>query len=286
MEEQKSYKSWTISDEFWDAIKDYIPFYKRDPQKEYERAPGGGRKPPYMRKIVEGIFYVLRTGIQWKAVPREYGSSSNLHRYFQAFARAGFFETIWAKGLEKFDELKGIGWEWQSLDGCMTKSSLGGEAVGNNPTDRGKKGTKRSVLVDSHGIPLAVVISGANTHDVKLLGETLDATIVERPEVTDEHPQNLCLDAGYTGHKEDVTSRGYIPHIRPRGEEKKEKENDPGFKARRWVVEVSHSWVNRFRKLLVRFEKKVCNHLGLVQFAFAVIVWRKLLNVHKGVDNG
>jgi len=139
MEKQKSYKSWTISDAFWDAIKDYIPFYKRDPQIEYKRKPGGGRKPPDMRKILEGIFYVLRTGIQWKAAPREFVSSSNLHRYFQIFVSAGFFEIIWAKGLEKYDELEGIGWEWQSLDGSMTKSPLGGEAVGKNPTDRGKK---------------------------------------------------------------------------------------------------------------------------------------------------
>jgi transposase len=139
MEKQKSYQSWTISDEFWDAIKDYIPTYKRDPQKEYKRAVGGGRKPPFMRRILEGILYVLRTGIQWKAAPREFGSSSNLHRYFQILERADFFKTIWANGIERYDELKGIGWEWQSLDGCMTKSPLGGEAVGNNPTDRGKK---------------------------------------------------------------------------------------------------------------------------------------------------
>jgi putative transposase len=144
-----------------------------------------------------------------------------------------------------------------------------------------KKGTKRSVLVDSEGIPLSVVVSGANTHDVKLLGETLDAIIVERPEETEEQVQNLCLDAGYTGHADDVTRRGYIPHIRPRGEEKKEIENNPNFKARRWVVEVAHSWVNRFRKLLVRFEKKACNYVALVQFAFAIIAWRKLINVHK-----
>ena len=73
----------------------------------------------------------------------------------------------------------------------------------------------------------------------------------------------------------------YTPHICPRGEEKQEIENKPGFKARRWVVEVTHSWINRFRKLLVRFEKKVCNHVALIQFAFAVIVWRKFIMVHK-----
>ena len=139
MEKKKSYQSWKISDEFWNVVKNYIPVHKRDPEKEYKRTVGGGRKPPDMRRILEGIFYVLRTGIQWKAAPREYGSSSNLHRYFQIWENAGFFKTIWAKGLEKYDEFKGIGWEWQSLDGCMTKSPLGGEAVGKNPTDRGKK---------------------------------------------------------------------------------------------------------------------------------------------------
>ena len=97
-------------------------------------------------------------------------------------------------------------------------------------------GTKRSVLTDEKGLPLAVVLSGANTHDVKLLEETLDHIVVLRPEPDKEHPQNLCLDAGYTGSGEKVHSRGYTPHIRPRGEEKKELERNPDFRARRCVV--------------------------------------------------
>lgn len=88
------------------------------------------------------------------------------------------------------------------------------------------------------------------------------------------------MDAGYAGHEADVESRGYVAHIRPRGEEKKELETNPTFKARRWVVEVAHSWLNRFRKLLVRFEKKSQNYLGLVQFACALIVWRKFMHIH------
>jgi len=98
MEKQKSYQSWTISDEFWEEIKDFIPVHERDSQKEYKRNIGGGRKPPDMRKILEGIFYVLRTGIQWKAAPREFGSASNLHRYFQIFVNAGFFRNYMGKG--------------------------------------------------------------------------------------------------------------------------------------------------------------------------------------------
>ena len=141
-------------------------------------------------------------------------------------------------------------------------------------------GTKRSVLTDERGLPLAVVLSGANTHDVKLLEETLDHIVVLRPEPDEEHPQNLCLDAGYTGSQETIQKRGYTPHIRPRSEEKKERECNPNVRARRWVVEVTHSFFNRFRKLLVRFEKKSSNYLALIHFACAVIVWRKLIRVH------
>ena len=100
---------------------------------------------------------------------------------------------------------------------------------------------------------------------------------------TNDKPQNLCLDAGFVGKEEAVIARGYVPRIRPRGEEKKEIEHNPNFKARRWVVEVSHSFLNRFRKLLVRFEKSDNSFLGLIHFAFAIIVWRKLIPVHKGM---
>jgi hypothetical protein len=108
------------------------------------------------------------------------------------------------------------------------------------------------------------VISGANTHDIKLLEETLKNIVVFRPLATTENPQNLCMDAGYAGGGAVVEEYGYIPHIRPCGEEKKEIECNPNFRARRWVVEVCHSWLNRFRKLLVRFEKKAVNYLALI----------------------
>jgi len=86
-----------------------------------------------------------------------------------------------------------------------------------------KMGTKRSVLTDAKGLPLAVVLSGANTHDVKLLEEPLDHILVLRSEPDEDHPQNLCLDAGYTGSQEKFQQRSYTPHIRSRGEEKKQR---------------------------------------------------------------
>jgi transposase len=90
----------------------------------------------------------------------------------------------------------------------------------------------------------------------------------------------LCLDAGYIGHDGEIIARKYIPHIRPRGEEKALIERNPDYKARRWVVEVAHSWINRFRKLLVRFEKKDSSYIALLCFACSIIVWRKIMTVH------
>lgn len=104
--------------------------------------------------------------------------------------------------------------------------------------------------------------------------------VIVRPQPDAENPQNLCLDAGYVGSEKTIGAYNYIAHIRPRGEEKLEIERNPNFKARRWVVEVTHSWLNRFRKLLVRYEKKAENYLSLLFFACAIIVWRKIIPVH------
>ena len=141
--EKKGYQSWSISDELWEEIKGQVPTTQRDPNRVYKRKPGAGRKPLEPRRVLEGIFYVLRTGCQWKAVPEKYGCGSSIHRYFQEWGEAGFFEKIWTLGLEKYDELEGIGWEWQSVDGCMVKAPLARKAVGRNPTDRGKNGDKK-----------------------------------------------------------------------------------------------------------------------------------------------
>ena len=133
-------KPWVLTDELWVRLEPLIPSrLGRDPEKKYKRKPGGGRKSADPRKILAGILYVLSTGCQWNAVPRSFGGGSTIHRYFQRWARAGFFEAAWKAGLQEYDQLKGIDWEWQSIDGAMTKAPLGGEATGPNPTDRGKK---------------------------------------------------------------------------------------------------------------------------------------------------
>lgn len=126
-------------------------------------------------------------------------------------------------------------------------------------------------------MPIAVAVAGANRHDMKLLGPTLEALVLPRPAVTAEEPQHLCLDKGYDYPSVEalVTAWGYTAHIRSRGEEIAEKERIPGYRARRWVVERTHSWMNRFRRLLIRWEKKVDNYLAMLHLACSWIIFHR-----------
>jgi transposase len=136
-------RSWIISDAFWERIAPLLPDSERDPCREYKRSPGAGRPPMDKRTVISAIFYVARTGIQWKALPKsEYGSPSSIHSYFIQWSRQGVFQKMWEAGLAEYGEMEGIAWQWQSVDGSMNKAPLALESVGRNPTDRGKNGDK------------------------------------------------------------------------------------------------------------------------------------------------
>lgn len=133
-------KSWDVTDAFWKRAEALLPTRQRSGEKHYVRKAGGGRKPKDARLVFEGIVYVLRTGCQWKALPSErFGSASAIHRRFLEWEQAGFFEALWKAGLAEYDDLEGIAWRWQSIDGAMMKAPLAQATVGPNPTDRGKK---------------------------------------------------------------------------------------------------------------------------------------------------
>ena len=279
-------KPWKVSEEFWEKVEPLIP-----PAPSHAK---GGRTRIDDRDAFAAMIYVLRTGIQWNALPRQMGASSTVHDRYQEWERAGFFEELWRVGLAEYDELEGIEWEWQALDGAMTKAPLGRGATGKNPTDRAKMGTKRSMLTDGAGIPLAVAVEGANRHDSRLLVATLDGIVVARPSPGEEQEeeeeeevssseQHLCLDAAYDSEqvRQEIEARSYEPHISP-ADEKKRSERKAARKhlrgrARRWVVERTHSWLNRSRRLLVRWEKKTENYLGFIHLACAQLIFSKIL---------
>jgi transposase len=112
-------KFWSIPEKLWQQMEPLLP--------NYPRSRKGGRPRANLRTVANGIFYVLRTGCQWKALPPIFGGASTVHRYFQEWVALGLFRRLWKACLRRYDQRCGIAWRWQSLDGAQTKAPLGGE---------------------------------------------------------------------------------------------------------------------------------------------------------------
>ena len=154
--------------------------------------------------------------------------------------------------------------------GASLRPRLEGEKTGKSPVDRGKRGTKRSLLTEGN-ITIGFAIGGATVHDKRLVAETIERGKVKRPE-GDDRPMHFCIDRGYgyTDLYELLIETGYEIHLTGPRDEAKQRYR-PGFLARRWVVERTHSWMNRFRRLLIRWEKKAKNYEAFLHFACAMI---------------
>jgi hypothetical protein len=133
-------------------------------------------------------------------------------------------------------------------------------------------------LSEGGGVPIGVVAEGSNRNDFKLLRETIESIAIERPLPTVEREQGMCLDKGYDDYeevREILVEFGFTAHIRARGEEAQAIKREAGYKARRWVVERTHSWMNRFRAILIRWEKKAANYLALLHLSCAYITFKQ-----------
>jgi transposase len=261
-------------DALWDKIERLLP----EP-----RNPGGpGRPRADDRAVLNGIWYVMWTGCQWKAVRRDWFGvcSSTLHERFQTWREMGIFEAIMTEMAVVYASRQSIGWTWQSMDTKSCPAPLGGVETGRNPTDRGKSGSKIHLLVDQHGAPLSVHITAANEHDKWSADDLIVSIVIERPD-PQEVEQHLCADKGYDYDDvhEIVEQEQYVAHIkhrRRRNEPKVEECPIPGelrYPARRWVVERTLSWLGKRRSIRVRWCKKPENWLAFVHFACAHILF-------------
>lgn len=233
-----------------------------------------GRPPIDFVAGLNCIYYLLKTGIQWKALPRCFGSSSAVHRFFQKLRAAKFFEILWHKELQEYDAICGLNLEIQAGDCAHIKAPLGQEKTGKSPVDRRKLGTKRSIIVDKNGVAIGCALGGGNQHDSKLFEASIRSipTCIKQPFNKEMH-----LDSAYDSKSIRVVlfNYGYVPKIT------KNKRNSKmpvpvKTEKKRWVVESAHSWMNRFRRLLIRFEKRAENYLALMQFALSITTCRKI----------
>ncbi len=246
-----------VSDKLWAVFMKYLP---------PEPAPNRRARPvvPF-RQVLGGIVYRLRTGGQWKAIPAEFGSGSTCHRRFQEWQALGVFEQVWADQVRTYDQHRGIAWDWQILDSAIIAAPLGGTKTGKNPTDRAKSGTKRHLLVDRRGVPLALTLSGANIPDYQCAEATLLHLVIRRSwrdRLGHLVVRHFCADKGYdfdevhrVAHR--LGYRVHIAHRRRRGEPEPPPVTGRRHPARRWVIERTNSWHNRFRALKIRWEKNL-----------------------------
>jgi putative transposase len=270
----KNVDYFQLPEEMWQRIKHLIP------------TPAQGKRPGRPRAddraALNGIWYVLWTGCQWKAVHRNWFGvcSSVIHERFQTWQAAGVFDAMLVEMVAFYAEALGIGWEWQSIDSGSRPAPLGGSQTGKNPTDRGKRGSKIHILVDEQGAPLGLHVTGANQHDKWSADDLIAAIVVERPD-PEEIEQHFCADKGYDYEEvhQAVDAGGYVGHIKHRRRRNEPPEEEcpiPGevrYPARRWVVERTIGWLGKRRSIRVRWCKLAENWLALVKFACAHILF-------------
>ena len=262
---------WRMPDWLWQKVEPLLP-----PAPPH---PLGCHRPRIPdRRVMDAILLVLRTGMQWNALAATaICNSSSAHRRFGGVGAGRRLSGDLAPGAARLRCSRrhrlGLAGGRRGDD----QGAAGGRADRPQPHRSRQKGAKRSLLCEARGVPIGLACDGANRNDHKLLAPTLGSIPIERPAPTERRPQGLCLDAAYDNResRELLASYALDAHIRSRGEEIELKLRIPGWRARRWVVEACHSWLNRNRALLVRWSKKAENHLALLQLACGLIVFKK-----------
>jgi putative transposase len=269
----KNVDYFKVPDELWGTVR------MRLPARPQPKGPGRPRADD--RAALNGIWYVLWTGCQWKAIHRTWFgvSSSVIHERFQTWQEMGIFADMMRAMVLYYQTEREIGWEWQSIDSKSCPAPLGGEETGRNPTDRGKQGSKIHLLVDEHGAPLSLHVTGANEHDKWSADDLIVSIMVDRPD-PEQVEQHLCADKGYDYEDvhQTVAEEHYISHIKHRRRRNEPVIDEcpiPGelrYPARRWVVERTLGWLSKRRGLKIRWCKKVENWIALLQLACAHVL--------------
>jgi transposase len=233
-----------------------------------------GANPSLRARFSRPLFMCCAPVVSGRRCPRASAAPAPFTIIFSSGGRRDSLCGCGARGWQNTTTWRGLLGNGKAWTGRKAKLPWRRRRWATTRPTGGKKGTKRSLLVDGRGAPLSLIVAGANRHDVKLLAQTLDAIVVPRPKPTKRRPQNLYVDKGYAGKPADqqMRARGYIPHVPKKGGP--QARHKTKGRARRWVVERTHSWMNNYRKLRVRYEKKAANFEALLHLAIAIICWR------------
>jgi len=259
-----------VSDELWERIKPLLPKHKSP-------GPRGGRPPVDDRAALEGILFVLRTGIPWELLPVQFGCSGmTCWRRLRDWNEAGVWEKLHETLLAELRCCDQLDWSRAVVDSSSIRAMRGGPKTGPNPTDRSRAGSKHHVLVESNGIPLVTRLTAANRNDVmEIIPLVVNIPAVRgkrgRPK---ERPASLYADRAY--HCQDVSSilrwLRITPFIAQRNTE-----HGSGLGTVRWVVERTISWLHNFRRLRIRWERRHDIHEAFMKLAMCMICFNILL---------
>lgn len=248
-----------IPDLLWKEIEMVIP----------ARKSMLGRPPLPSRQVLEGVFYVLKTGIQWKYLPGEFGAPSTIHGRFRSWTKEGVFEKIMEKAKKFYLQSNHKNFNWYAEDTCSCKAPFAIEG-GRNPTDRGKRGMKKSIIVDFNGAPLAVSVGPANHHDSKFLGKTIE----NLPDVNSDTLKILAADSAFDSKclRKYCKERNIVllaaTNLR---RNKKKKKYKPSC---RWIVERTFGWLSWYRGLKICWTKTTESFLAFLIIAASVQLFR------------
>jgi transposase len=260
-----------LAEELWNRIEPLLP----PPKPRRFRFPG--RKPLDNRKVLTGILFVLRTGIRWEDLPQELGCGSGMTcwRRLRDWQATGVWQRLHELLLSELQAADRIDWSRAIVDSSSVRALGGGEKTGPNPTDRAKPGSKHHLIIDGGGIPLAAILTGANTPDVNELEPLVDAIPMIRGKRG--HPRHrpaaVYADRAYDSepHRRRLRWRRICPYIARR-----RTSHGSGLGRFRWVVERTISWFHRPRKLRLRTERRADMHEALMSLCCTLICWNVL----------
>jgi len=258
-----------LPDALWDLVEPFLPIPPRRPQ--------GGRPRVNDRACLAGILFVLRSGIPWQMLPKELGCGAGMTcwRRLRDWQLAGVWDLIHFALLDWLACKDQIDWSAAVVDSCSVRAVCGGAKTGPNPTDRAKRGSKRHLICDGQGVPLAVRLTGANRHDSKEALPLIDAI----PPLQGERGRPRCRPDCILGDRaydveairQVLRTRHILPMLATR-----RTTHGSGLGRWRWVVERTFAWLNQFRRLRVRYEKPADMHEALLLLGCALICWYAL----------
>ena len=229
------------------------------------------RKYRNFRRRIEGVVYYLKSGCSLRLVPAYFGSKSIIWYWIRKLAQNGILEQLWQHMIDCTHHVGVIDTTHQSIDCSIIKAPCGGEKTQKNPFDKHKYATKRSIAIDTNGLPIGCAIGSSTRHDSRLL----PITILSIPRYIRNLPNTMHLDKAYDSHWSNTVLGNY--NYKAVIARRKNRKNVTHIKSRhRWKVERTFSWINRFAGVFTRKSRHVNTYYQLLCLAFAIIIWRKL----------